>query len=104
MVSSGSRRSRSPCGARSRSFGIIACVRSMISAAHGSLFPAGGWAFCLSSTRLLFQFDRLELRRQHDLQHLAAVRIVEHLVNDALRLQPGVAGIHGMDAMPFDLG
>src|SRR5437868_925128 len=59
---------------------------------------------CLASTRLLFQLDRLELCRQYDLQHLAAVGIVEHLVNDALRLQPGVAGIHGVDAVPFDLG
>src|SRR4051812_44988394 len=101
MVSFGSRRSRSPSGARSRSFGIINRVRAMISAADGALSPAGGWAFCLSSTRLLFQLDRLELGRQHDLQHLAAVRIVEHLVNDALRLQPGVASIHGVNAVAF---
>src|SRR5438045_2803872 len=96
MVASGSRRSRSPCGARSRSVGIIARVRAIISSAKETL------ASCLSSTRLLFQLDRLELRRQHDLQHLTAVGIVEHLVNDALRLQPGIAGIHGVNAVPFD--
>src|ERR1041385_5963762 len=98
MVFFGNRRSRSPCGARSRSLGIIARVRAIISPADGA-FESG-----LSSTRLLFQLDRLEVRRQYDLQHLAAVGIVEHLVNDALRLQPAVAGIHGVSAVPLDLG
>src|SRR6476620_3466288 len=95
MVSFGSRRSRSPWGARSRSVGIIARERAINSSADGAL-PS-----CLASTRLLFQLDRLEVRGQHDLQHLAAVGIVEHLVDDALRLQPGVACIHGANAMPF---
>src|SRR4029077_19896604 len=72
--------------------------RAMISSAKETL------ASCLASTRLFFQLDRLELRRQYDLQHLAAIGIVEHLVNDALRLQPGVAGIHSVNAVPFDLG
>src|SRR4051794_32730984 len=98
MVSFGRRRSRSPCGARSRSFGIIARVRAMISDPDGAL--ESGFA----NTRLLFQLDRLELRRQHDLEHLTAVGIVEHLVDDALRLQPGIAGVHGVNAVPFDLG
>src|SRR5882672_9332490 len=98
MVSFGSLRSRSPCGARAISVGISARARATISSAEGIL------ASSLASTRLLFQLDGLEVRRQHDLQHLAAVGIVEHLVNDALRLQPGVAGIHGVNAMPFDLG
>src|ERR1700760_386402 len=93
----GSRRSRSPCGAQSRNFGIIARARATISSAAGVLSAE-------ASTRLLFQLDRLELRRQHDLQHLAAVRIIQHLVNDALRLEPGVAGVHDMPAVTRDLG
>ena len=41
----------------------------------------------------------LKFARHHDLEHLAVVGIVEHLVLDAVRLQPGVAGLHGVDAV-----
>src|SRR4051794_2080359 len=95
MTSFGSRRSRSPCGARSRSAGIIARARAMTSSDAGILSA--------EASTLLFQFDRLEVGRKNDLQHLAAVRIVQHLVHDALRLEPAVAGVHHVLAVAGDL-
>src|SRR4029077_2329992 len=52
----------------------------------------------------LGQLHRLEVRWQDDLQHFSVVRIVEHLVLDARRLDPGAAGTHHVRTLAFELG
>src|SRR5262245_27940500 len=52
----------------------------------------------------LLQLYRLEIRRQHDLQHLTIVGIVEHHMLTARRLQPAAAGAHDVGARALDLG
>src|SRR5690349_633190 len=52
---------------------------------------------------VLLQLDRLEVRRQHDLEHLAIVRIVEDLVLHPRRLDPARALPHRDRALPFQL-
>src|SRR5689334_19786933 len=98
MVSLGMRRSRSPCAARAASVGISARARAMISACVGMAALSSH-----ASTGLLFKLDRLEVARQHDLQHLAIVRIAGDLMLAARRLQPGIARLHGQRALAFHL-
>ena len=51
----------------------------------------------------LVQRHRLEIRRQHDLQHFAIVGITEHGVLDLRRLDPARAGAEGVHAFALEL-
>src|SRR5215510_4872619 len=68
-----------------------------------ALAPACAGA-CFAVTTKSLQLDGLEVGRQHDLQHLAVVGIVEHLVKDARRLQPAAPSPHDMRAGALELG
>src|SRR5215510_15322282 len=70
---------------------------------HGSPPPDCAGA-CFAGTTKSLQLDGLEVGRQHDLQHLAVVRIVEHPVTDARWLQPAAPSPHDMRAGALELG
>src|SRR5262245_11373723 len=98
MVSFGMRRSRSPCNTRSDSGGISARTRATMSSADGTTVASN----IAIRRALLLQLYGFEVRRHDDLQHLAVVRVVMDLVLDALGLQPGVAGLHGVHTLPLE--
>src|SRR5688572_33371821 len=54
--------------------------------------------------RKSLQLDGVELRRQHHLEQLAVVGIVEHAVADLRRLQAGGALLSGVHVFAFVFG
>jgi hypothetical protein len=62
------------------------------------------WIPACAGTIQSLQLDGLEIRRQHDFQHLAIVGIVEHLVPDTRRLEPAASCPHHVRAGTFELG
>src|SRR5580704_12962429 len=79
-----------PCArARQESPGLLSL--GLLSADRA---PARTMPFRLPLSRSL-QFDRVEFRRQDDLEQFAIVRIIQHRVLDLRRLQPARAFDHG---------